>query len=983
MRRSVTAIVVRAALSLLGVMLSVTVVAKNVAPLATPTASSEFGGNFVAASLIDGQNGGLGNEWASAGEATPNATLTWDEPVRLTSIGLANRRASEQVLTGTLTFSDGSTVSLDTALPTSGTFVTLSFAAKNVTSVTFQVDTSMGGDNVGLAEFQANGRMLKQANIAPLSTPTTSSEFSSGFGPANLIDGGESGLGGQWASAGEMTPSATLTWDENVILTSIELADRGLPENVVAGTLTFSDGSTIDTGEIPFDGSNGEFLVVEFFDAPKTVNSVTFDVTTGTGDNEGLTEFRARGRLAIQENMSVFASASASSEFNGEFAASGIHDGVDGDLNRQWASQGELLPEATLTWGMPVRLTSVTLNDRPAPENVTGGTLTFSDGSTVPVGALPVDGSSLNIQFDERVTTSLVFTVDSSAGGDNIGLHELRAHGEFDDPPPPPPSVVSVATVMVSSEFGPGFGAGGLIDGPGGQWASQGEQTPWAEFSWPNTFVQLSGVSLQDRPGPEESIANGTLLFSDGTTIAVGPLPDDGTPLEVSFPEKVTQSVRFTADGGVGANVGLLEFGLSGVAPVNLAPRATPTVPSEFGADFTAGNLIDGVDDMNQGGQWVSNGNDTGGEANLIVTLTWPNLVMLTNVKLSDRPNPEEGINAGNLLFSDGTFVAVSEVLPDDGTPLEVVFDPKLVTSVSFEITDGRGPNVGLLEFQAIGIEASNIAEQASSIDVSSSFNADFGPDKLTDGFNGIYRDEWASAGEALPFAQLNWPTPVVLSSVVLVDRPNGAEDISSGELLFTDGTTFPVGAIPGDGQPLTVQLPDPVATESVRFTVTGSTGGNIGLREFEVYGIIGAPTGPILRPPTPAVPLGPADNRINHPLNTALEWSLTNIDNIDQVNIYLGTTMATLDLVEERTDVADTNYDTGTLEPNTKYYWRVDTINADGESTGTIRSFTTRLNELGTVRARSGSGSTEGIFLTLLLSVLLVRRARARRAAG
>ena len=349
MRGLLIAKVGRATVLLFGLIFSVAAMARNVAPLATPTTSSDFGGGFVAASLIDGQNGGLGNEWTSADDPTPSATLTCAEPVRLTSIGLANRVAPEQVLTGTLTFNDGSTVPLATALPVDGSFVTLSFAAKNVTSVTFQVDTSTGGDNVGLAEFQANGRTLKQANIALLATPTVSSEFNSSFGPGNLTDGGESGLDGQWASNGEMTPSATLTWDEEVILTSTKLADRNLPENVVAGTLTFSDGSTIDTGEIPFDGSNGEFLVVEFFDAPKTVNSVTFDVTVVTGANEGLTEFRTRGRLAIQENMSIFASASAFSEFNGEFAASGIHDGVDGDLNREWASLGEPLPEATLT----------------------------------------------------------------------------------------------------------------------------------------------------------------------------------------------------------------------------------------------------------------------------------------------------------------------------------------------------------------------------------------------------------------------------------------------------------------------------------------------------------------------------------------------------------------------------------------------------------------------------------------------------------
>lgn len=174
-------------------------------------------------------------------------------------------------------------------------------------------------------------------------------------------------------------------------------------------------------------------------------------------------------------------------------------------MGGQWASNGEMTPSATLTWDEEVILTSIELADRNLPENVVAGTLTWDT----------------------------------------------------------PVRLTSIATVTVSSSFGPGFGPEGLTDGPGGQWASQGEQMPWAEFSWPDTFVQLSGVSLQDRPGPEESIANGTLSFSDGTTIAVGPLPDDGAPLEVSFPEKVTQSVRFTADGGVGANVGLLEFGLT------------------------------------------------------------------------------------------------------------------------------------------------------------------------------------------------------------------------------------------------------------------------------------------------------------------------------------------------------------------------------------------------------------------------------------
>ena len=68
------------------------------------------------------------------------------------------------------------------------------------------------------------------------------------------------------------------------------------------------------------------------------------------------------------------------------------------------------------------------LYDRPnTNDQVTGGTLTFSDGSTVNVPTLNNNGAATTVTFPAKTTTSVLFTVLSvSSTTQNVGLSEIE-----------------------------------------------------------------------------------------------------------------------------------------------------------------------------------------------------------------------------------------------------------------------------------------------------------------------------------------------------------------------------------------------------------------------------------------------------------------------------------------------------------------------------------------------------------------------------
>ncbi len=131
-------------------------------------------------------------------------------------------------------------------------------------------------------------------------------------------------------------------------------------------------------------------------------------------------------------------------------------------------------------------------------------------------------------------------------------------------------NIASTAVVTTSSTFAgytPAAAADGLVDGfPGGEtrgWASAGErETAMIRLTWESEQV-VKRVWLFDRPNPLDQVTSGMLIFSDGTTIATGALPDDAkSGLEVRFPQKKIRWLIFAVTGTKpgSPNVGLSEI---------------------------------------------------------------------------------------------------------------------------------------------------------------------------------------------------------------------------------------------------------------------------------------------------------------------------------------------------------------------------------------------------------------------------------------
>ena len=318
----------------------------NVAGSSTPTASSQnTADGQTAAKAIDGVAAGYPGdytkEWATVGgKATSWLQLTWASPVTLNKVVLYDRpNTNDRVTAGTLTFSDGTKVTVPT-LTNNGAAVTVSFPARATTSLRFTVTTvSATTANVGLAELEAwsdGGTTTTTtpvttttttpvttttttpvttttttpvttttttpppavaANVAGSSTPTASSQNTAdGQTAAKAIDGVAAGYPGdytkEWATVGGKAGSwLQLTWASPVTLNKVVLYDRpNTSDRVTAGTLTFSDGTKVT---VPTLTNNGAAVTVSF--PARATTSLRFTVTTvsSTTANVGLAEIQA------------------------------------------------------------------------------------------------------------------------------------------------------------------------------------------------------------------------------------------------------------------------------------------------------------------------------------------------------------------------------------------------------------------------------------------------------------------------------------------------------------------------------------------------------------------------------------------------------------------------------------------------------------------------------------------------------------------
>lgn len=96
------------------------------------------------------------------------------------------------------------------------------------------------------------------------------------------------------------------------------------------------------------------------------------------------------------------------------------------------------------------------------------------------------------------------------------------------------------------------------------EWATVGETCgAWIKLAWNQTF-SVNRVVLYDRPNSNDHIKRATLMFSDGTAIAVGELSNNGKETTISFPTKQITWVKLRVEEAAGENIGLTEFEVYG-----------------------------------------------------------------------------------------------------------------------------------------------------------------------------------------------------------------------------------------------------------------------------------------------------------------------------------------------------------------------------------------------------------------------------------
>src|SRR6267142_3054296 len=199
--------------------------------------------------------------------------------------------------------------------------------------------------------------------------------------------------------------------------------------------------------------------------------------------------------LAITAQVSASSEASANSRMK---AVDGFADGAPHDASREWVSASQLSGAwLQLDWPAPVSVAQVNLYDRPlGGENVLAGTLSFSDGTSIAVGALPTDGKLLPVTFAPKTVTWVRFTIDQ-ATGTAAGLSELQVLG-----------VPAQSTANIAPHF---------LEGPGGNSDNAILSAQTANFSV--VAHDLNGDAVQY----EWSADGGTIQGSGATAVFTPP----------------------------------------------------------------------------------------------------------------------------------------------------------------------------------------------------------------------------------------------------------------------------------------------------------------------------------------------------------------------------------------------------------------------------------------------------------------------------
>ena len=200
----------------------------------------------------------------------------------------------------------------------------------------------------------------------------------------------------------------------------------------------------------------------------------------------------------------------------------------------------------------------------------------------------------------------------------------------------------------------------GVVDGyPGDstrEWASVGQLAgAWIDLEW-STFQSINRIRLYDRPNLTDQVLAGRLIFSDGSAISVGPLPNGSAALTVDFPTKSVTSVNFNIDQAVGQNIGLAEIevfrvdSLPGNTPpvISAGPTATPSSITDAQTS-SVGVTASDADGDTLGYSWSATGGSVSGTG-ATATYTPPRVTSTTVYRVSVTVSDGKGGSASGFV---------------------------------------------------------------------------------------------------------------------------------------------------------------------------------------------------------------------------------------------------------------------------------------------------------------------------------------------
>ena len=617
-------------------------------------------------------------------------------------------------------------------------------------------------------------------NIAPLAQVTASSQ-NAVQSAAKAIDGVINGYPGdytrEWATAGQGAGAwLNLTWNSAHVVTDVILYDRpNLDDQILGGTLTFSDGSSIPIGPL---NNSGAATTYSF--SGKTITGLSLAVTQvgSTTSNAGLAEILVCEMPSPGVNHAPVANAGAD-----QTVGRGSIVTLDGSGSRD-PDNDAITYSWTQTSGTPVQISNPAIAN---PTFTAPGSITQS---VELVFQLVVSDGQLQSQAD-----SVIITVQPCV---NIG---------------------PLARVVASSDS-PQFGqtaakaVDGVIDGyPGDhtrEWAASNQGAgAWLNLSWSSYYV-VSRITLYDRPNSSDQILGGTISFSDGTSIQVGPLDNTGAGTVYTFSDRSITSLTLNVNqvSGSTQNVGLAEVQVCG----------SPDTGSDLPPIANAGSGQTVV----QGAQVTLDGSGSRDPAGNPISFVWSQ-TSGTTVQLS---NPTS-VNP--------TFTAPTGLAQGDQLAFQLIVNNGLSQSA---------PSTVVITVQSAASTCTNIASlarvTASSDTPLYGQTAAKAVDGVADGYPGDYTREWATASQgAGAWLNLSWDSFYAVSSVTLYDRPNTYDQILAGTVNFSDGTSIQIGPLDNGGAATSYTFPARSITSlSLAITRVSGTTGNAGLAEIQVCGV-------------------------------------------------------------------------------------------------------------------------------------------------